>query len=93
MITINHCKTYTLDCEITKRDESYSMFNEAYENHDNDPWLHTDEIFKLIEKEIRPLVPFKKVGSYGYRLIKWNNGTILMKVTFDLNEKKLDIIH
>lgn len=93
MIIVNHRKTYSLECKITERDSLYNMFAEAHDKRESDPWLHTDEIFEFINKEVRPLVPFKKTYTYGYRLHKKHNGDIEMVVTFDLSNKEFDIIH
>lgn len=94
MITVNHCKTYTLELSIPAKDRLYPMFRETYDKRDSEPFLHTDEIFAFIESEVRPFVPFKKVKSPGFRLYTKNpDKAINMTVTFTLSEKSLDWIH
>ena len=93
MMTINHRKTYTLDVEITKIDEEYAMFRDAYDNADSEPFKYIEEIGDIIEKELKPLVPFKKVYSWGYRLnVIGRNEDIKMTVTFNLARSDIDII-
>lgn len=94
MITVKHRKTYTLELSIPSDDKLYAMFRETYDKRDSEPFLHTNEIFAFIESEVRPLVPFKKVKSYGFRLYTANpDKAIGMVVTFYLSDTDLDFIH
>ena len=68
MMMVKHRKTYTLEIEIDTYDSMYSMFREAYEKAESEPFIHTQKIFDLIERDVRPLIPFKSVHGYSYRL-------------------------
>lgn len=65
---IKHRKTYTLEMEIKKNDPLYSMFREAHDKANTEPFLHIEEIGDIIERDVRPLVPFKRVYGWSYRL-------------------------
>lgn len=91
---INHRKTYTLEIEIDTYDDQYLMFREAHDKAETEPFLHTQEIFDLIDSDVRPLVPFKKVHGYSYRLCSANpDRGIKCIVTFNLSDKSIDFIH
>lgn len=93
-MTIKHRKTYTLEIEIDTFDSMYSMFREAYDKAETEPFIHTQEIFDLIDRDVRPLVPFKKVHGYRYRLYSGNpDSGIKCTVTFDLSSNSYDFIH
>ena len=89
---VKHKKTYTLEVVIDKFSSRYDLFREACDKADTDPFLHTNEIFKIIETEIKPLVPFKRICGGGYRLVDTCTGVIKMLVTFDLSSTEIDFI-
>lgn len=69
MMTVKHRKTYTFNVEIDKNDEKYTMFRNAYDKAETAPFQYIEEIGDIIENELRPLIPFKKVnGGWNYRL-------------------------
>lgn len=93
MITVKHCKTYTLELEISSRESSYEMFREAYDKHDSEPFARTEDIFEFIEREVRPLIPFKKVHSPGFRLYSTNPDRVIgCVVTYKLSNMEFDFI-
>lgn len=69
MLNIKHQKTYTLQFEVTSTDSHYDLFRAQYDAANNgDSFAHTEEIFRFIESEVLPLVPFKKHHGHGFRL-------------------------
>lgn len=94
MMMVKHRKTYTLEIDIDTFDSLYSMFREAYDKAKTDPFLHTQEIFDLIDRDVRPLVPFKKVHGYSYRLYSGNpDRGIKCIITFNFSPECCDFIH
>ena len=93
MITVKHRKTYTLELEISVSDPNHAMFKEAFDKADSEPFARTQDIFDFIEREVRPLVPFKKANSPGFRLYSSNpDRAIGCVVTFSLSGIEFDYI-
>ena len=93
MITVKHRKTYTLELEISVSDPNYAMFKEAFDKADSEPFARTQDIFDFIEHEVRPLIPFKKVNSPGFRLYSLNSERAIgCTVTYALAGVQTDFI-
>lgn len=91
---IKHRKTYTLEVKIDKFSDEYAMFREAYDKAETEPFIHVQEIFDLIDRDVRPLVPFKKVHGYSYSLYSGNPDCgIKCLVTFNLSATVYDYIY
>lgn len=62
MMTVKHRKTYTLEVEINKINKEYAMLRDAIDKRESKPFKYMDEISKIIENDLRPLVPLRRLA-------------------------------
>lgn len=93
MMTVKHRKTYTLEVEINKIDKEYEMLRDANDKRESEPFKYMEEIGKIIENDLRPLVPFKKVCGWSYRIyVAGRDEVVHITVTFYLSNHNVDFI-